>query len=183
MKHTTDFEFLRDVTWADVFAAWRAAEAERPEWIKVYTAHGHASWDEWRTHNVVPLTPDKRSWSLYRVNEPMVAVPDFLAGPHRAWMKRYDYDPEHLLSFAQLAQHDLIQANDKIQGLLANFPTETMLIGLINNDQVVVIEGMHRCSALARAAHEKLEIKSNVTIALAPYEGSLPRLSGTRQEI
>ncbi len=39
--------------------------------------------------------------------------------------------------------------NDKILSIKENFPEETMLVGIILGDKVILAEGMHRVCVLA----------------------------------
>ena len=60
--------------------------------------------------------------------------------------------------------------------MVADFPKETYIVGLQTEAGIVVIEGMHRCSALALAAESNARIDAKVFIALAPYSGEIPEM-------
>ena len=63
----------------------------------------------------------------------------------------------------------VIQDHKGINSIANNFPKETIIIGLEVKGEIVIIEGMHRCCAIAMMSKNQKEIESNIFIALAEY--------------
>lgn len=176
-----NFEYLQETSWSEVFGYWRENEAHQARWSEHYTNLGFASWDEWRSNHVAPLTLDSRAWTLYRVVNPLQSIPDWYGGPFVSWKKQY-YGDKDSLTFAELAQLPDIQQNPVIKELAAQFPVSTSLIGLVQNDRVVILEGMHRCCALALLASHGQHVTTNITIALTDFSGdSIPFLDSRKK--
>ncbi len=167
--------FIEPLTWDEVFALWRAGEAGLPRWIKHYKSGGFVSWDEWRRNTLRDVQYATLSWKLFRLENPIDAGPRFFGGPFRAWIKNY-YQGRRARTFEELAKDPTIQNNEIVKEMVAAFPVVTTLIALQADNQVFIIEGMHRCCALAILAMQKRELRSEVRIALAPYSGEIPEM-------
>ena len=171
-------EFLRPIktlSWADVFSLWRDGESQLPRWITHYRNSGFASWDAWRTNTLRDLHHQDLAWTLFELIDPTAHVPDFIGGPFRPWITRY-YEGAKSRTFREIVQNRALRSNPIVHEMLANFPKETYLVGLETAQGLVVIEGMHRCCALALAAESNAAIESRVFIALAPYSGEIPEM-------
>ena len=166
---------IEPLTWDQVFALWRDGEAALPRWINHYKSGGFASWDEWRSNTLKDVQYATLSWKLFRLENPVDSVPHFSGGPFRAWIKNY-YQGRRTRTFEELAQDPKIQNNAIVKEMAAAFPAATNLVGLQVNGQIFIIEGMHRCCALAVMAAQKMELRSEVRIALAPYAGEIPEM-------
>lgn len=167
--------FIEPLTWDEVFGLWRAGEADLPRWIKHYRNSGFASWDEWRRNTLRDVRYATLSWKLFTLENPTNTAPHFFGGPFRAWIKNY-YQGRRARTFEELAKDPKIQNNEIVKQMVADFPAVTKLIGLQAGNQVFIIEGMHRCCALAVIAVKKIELRSEVLIALAPYSGEIPEM-------
>ena len=80
------------------------------------------------------------------------------------------------LQFKELAQRTELQQDTLIQEIIQNFPKEPTLIGLIKDNRIIIIEGMHRCIALTVAQSSGIEITSDMSIILAEFNAELPLL-------
>jgi hypothetical protein len=166
---------IKPLSWAEVFSFWRDGESHLPRWIDHYRNSGFASWDDWRTNTLKDLSYQNLSWSLFEIEEPTLHVPDFTGGPFRAWIAKY-YDGAKSRTFREIVTSPALRSNPIVREMAANFPRKTYIVGLQTGANVVVIEGMHRCCALALAAERGACIDARVFIALAPYSGDLPEM-------
>jgi hypothetical protein len=166
---------VKPLTWADVFSLWRDAESKLPHWIEHYTKSGFDSWDDWRTNTLKDLRCRDLEWTLFEITDPLRVVPSLLGGSFRPWITRYYEGAKHK-TFRELAKHPAVQGNAIIREMVKNFPKETYLVGLRTARGIIIIEGMHRCCALALAAENGKTIESSVFIALAGFEGELPEM-------
>jgi hypothetical protein len=173
--HQDSLSFIEPLTWDEVFALWRAGEAVLPRWIEHYKSGGFASWDEWRRNTLRDVQYATLSWKLFRLENPTDTALHFFGGPFRAWIKNY-YQGRRARTFEELANDPKIQNNEIVKEMVADFPAVTHLVGLQADNQVFIIEGMHRCCALAIMALQKMELRSKVLIALAPYSGEIPEM-------
>lgn len=65
--------------------------------------------------------------------------------------------------------------------MIEHFPNETMLIGILWKNKVVVIDGLHRCCAVAIAATNNIKMPTKISIALAEFsQEELPLLGGEK---
>ena len=167
--------FVKNISWDEVFNFWRKGEENIPRWIQHYKAGGYKSWDEWRKHTLSDLSYKDLHWELFEVENPMQTVPNFFGGPFRAWKARY-YGGNSTVTFADLAKNEELKNSQIIREMVSNFPDKTYLIGLEANKEIVIIEGMHRCCALAIAEQDKKPIQTKVFIALAEFNGELPEM-------
>lgn len=158
--------FLRSATWPELFDYWRQGEESDPDWIKSYTSRGFTSWAEWRQNYVTALHLDQRQWRIHTILNPLVTVPTFRGGPFHSWIKKH-YHGVDRPTFAELVTHTSVQQKPDLEDLIKNFPATTMLIGLQQGTDIIIIDGMHRACALALAAARQQPITANVTIALA----------------
>lgn len=166
---------VRAMTWADVFSLWRDAESNLPRWVEHYRKSGFASWDDWRTHTIKDLNYRGLEWTLFEVIDPLKHVPDFVGGPFRPWIAKY-YEGAKSKTFRELVKHPAVRENEIVREMVEHFPEETYILGLQTDRGIVVLEGMHRCCALALAAEAGQTIDSRLFLALAPYSGEIPEM-------
>ena len=169
-----ELKYIRPVTWSETLASWGEGEAQLPRWIEHYKKRGFGSWEEWRSDSVKDLHPEKLNWTLYEIVDNSVVV-DFYAGPFRSWQKKY-YGNKDILQFKELAQNSNLQNDSNINEIIENFPKESVLIGLQKGSRIIIIEGMHRCSALAVSKEKGNPVDFKLCIILAEYLDELPTL-------
>ncbi len=165
---------LGRISWAKLWRAWEQREAKQPGWIRHYRQRGYPSWRAWRTKAYAKLRPGQRPWTLYAVSHPEQSVPTWFGGPFKGWRKHYRGRP---VTFRTLAGRRSIQTHGKILSLVRHFPPTTQLLGAVWRGRIVVIEGMHRATAIALAARKKRRLTTKMTIAITPVFGRLPDLS------
>lgn len=169
-------EFVRSISWPEIFDQWKASEAHQESWKKHWEERGFSSWDEWRTAYVAPIEPETLSWSLYKINNPLQELPLIFGVPADTWIKKA-YAGETTKKLKDILDTPLVKENDKISAVKNNFPKETMLTGLIFGDKIMLVEGMHRACALA-SWDTKVPLNSEITIALALWKKEIPRVGG-----
>ena len=170
-----NLKYIKPISWEDVFLIWASGEADLPRWIEHYKSRGFSSWEEWRKNSVKDLNPEKLKWDLYEVIDPLKTVPGFRAGPFRAWMKKY-YGDKEMPPFKDLAKNLELQNLAYVSELIKNFPKESTIIGLVKDKEIIVIEGMHRCSALAVANEKNITMNFKLFLILAEFLGDIPVL-------
>ena len=167
-------EYIKPLSWKETFGFWRENEASRTNWIKAYKNRGFNSWDDWRQTYAKQLGCEKLRWNLYKLVDPAEHIPSFYGGPYRTWVERF-YGGKRICKFSEIIKLAEIQDHKEVNSIANNFPKETVIIGLVVKKEIVIIEGMHRCCAIALMSKNKKEIKSNVFIALAEHpKNNLP---------
>ncbi len=158
---------LRPLTWKQTFEFWRESEGSNPEWLAVARERGYETWEAWRNAYVAPFKLDQRSWGLYRVVNPVLTVPRFRGGPFQGWVERF-YHGQHrpTPTFGRIAEELFQQGNGRATSLKSSFPRQTTVIGVMTSAGVVIVEGMHRCSAIASTAADGTPIQTELSIAL-----------------
>jgi hypothetical protein len=103
-----------------------------------------------------------------RIKNPSVDVKRIYGVPSKGWKKNV-YGSKITIPLAEVMEKISSdkQKNKKVKAIKNNFPYQTMLTGVVNEDRIILIEGMHRGVALVMM--NKREIKSDVVIALAEY--------------
>ncbi len=162
------------VSWERIFDQWRRGEQWQKMWQNHWRERGFDSWDEWRTNYIAPLRPEQRRWNLYRIDD-LAEVTEFYGVPSRAWIEKC-YNGEMTMKLADIVNHPIVTDNEKIHSIRQNFPLSTMLTGVINNDRIVLVEGMHRACALTLSARRQSLPIAAVTVALTVAEDKLPKL-------
>ncbi len=165
-KFSKNLKLIKSLTWEEVFDIWRENETYDNKWEELYKSRGFDNWDEWRSTYIEPLNLKNEEWGLYEIIDPMQTVPKFFGGPFRSWVERF-YKNKMTQTFQELVQNPEIQNYPGIRRVMGGFPQETSLIGIFFANELVIAEGMHRCTALALAVHEGKKIKTNIKIALA----------------
>lgn len=167
-------EYIKPLSWEESFGFWRENEAKRPNWIKSYKNRGFSSWDDWRKTYTKQLGCEKLQWHLYKLIDPVGHIPFFYGGPYRTWVERF-YGGKKICKFSEIIKFSEIQKHEGVNSIANNFPKETVIISLVVKREIVIIEGMHRCCAIALMNKNKKEIKSNIFVALAEYsKNNLP---------
>ncbi|MFH1509205.1 MAG: hypothetical protein ABIE68_03510 [bacterium] len=165
---------VKSLTWDEVFEFWRGNEADSPAWEKHYKSRGFNSWEEWRETYAKRFKCRDKKWGLYKVVEPLKSVPEFFGGPFSGWTKLY-YNGAKERTFSELAENKEIQANGIVNRLIKDFPEETIITAMrVKNEKIVVIEGMHRCLALAMMAKNNKHHSGKVLLALGESDEELP---------
>lgn len=167
---------LGPISWEEAFDIWRELEARQDSWKQHWTERGFNSWDEWRTAYVTPFHPETLSWGLFRIADPIRDLPSFYGTPTKAWIEKA-YEGETTRQLKDIAQLPVITENKKILDIKRGFPENTLLIGIIHDGKIVLIEGMHRASALATWGSET-PFLGKISIALAEWNNSIPAIGG-----
>lgn len=172
----TSLVHTKPLSWKEVFDMWRNLEVSQESWKEHWTERGFDSWDEWREAYAAPLHPETLSWALYRITDPLKELPLFYGTPTKGWIEKA-YDGVTTKQLKDISQLPIIIENQKILAIKQDFPKETMLTGIIHDGKIILIEGMHRASALATWNLET-PFTGSVTIALAQWDSSIPILGG-----
>ncbi len=173
---TEALRIMKPLSWEDVFGIWRENEYSVPAWQKLAKERGFDSWEEWRMTYVRQLGLGSLVWQLFEVTSPVIQVPHFHCGPFQNWRKYYQ--GKNTIPFKRMVDLPVVKENNKVITFLENFPFETTIIGVRVGESVVIVEGTHRCMALALANAQNKKIDTHVFIALADYpvDKPLPQL-------
>ncbi|MEX0931882.1 MAG: hypothetical protein WDZ88_03985 [Candidatus Paceibacterota bacterium] len=167
-------KLIKPLSWEEVFSIWEKHEANLPHWIEHYTKRGFESWKDWRNSSIKDLKLETMTWNLYEIVDPIKIVPDFHAGPFRAWIKKY-YGGNKTVTFKEIAHNVEMQSDHTIHEIISSFPEDTTIIGL-QNEELTIIDGLHRCCALAVANEKGIVLAPKLFIACAVFSGELPLL-------
>lgn len=170
MNTPNGFTLIRSLTWDEVFDLWRQNE-DTPRWEAVYTTRGFATWAEWRMTYADPWRCPELRWALYRIDSPTDVVPQFIGGRFRTWVEKY-YGKRYSPTFSELIQHPELSHHANIDSMMRDFPRETTITALFHRGEnavaaPMVIEGMHRCCAIAKAAALSHPINAELFVAMA----------------
>lgn len=162
---------IKKLTWDDVFQIWQDNEGENPNWDKLAKERGFASWADWRLNAyAIPFLMPEADWNLFEVENPAEFIRNSYGGPFSSWQKKF-YNGARYLSFAELAKLKELQAHLGVQNLMANYPEETIiLIVELNDGRRIVLEGMHRSSALAIMAEKGLASPKKLQFAIGKLD-------------
>ena len=112
---------LREVSWEDIFAVWRANEGADRVWQEFARKEkGWGSWEEWRSHQAAQLGAKERQWRLYEMTDPNLAVPKFRMGPFGGWQKQYEEKNVHTFEDLVRDHTDWVRENIGVRSRLAN---------------------------------------------------------------
>lgn len=141
---------------------------------------GWPDWESWRMFMANQLKLPGRTWKFFSFDDPMAEIPAILVGPFSGWQARLPAPNVH--TFADLIhipeQYEFYRPNEGLATLQSSWPHQTCFTGLRRPDgRIICIEGHHRATAVALAAHDHRIIQfGEVRIALADMdqsEGSL----------
>jgi hypothetical protein len=172
----SSLKFIRPIAWQEIFEQWRKGEAGQESWKKHWEDRGFSSWNEWRQAYAAPLQPESLQWYLYRINNPLKEFPLIFGVPADAWIRKA-YDGETTKKLSEITNAPVFKENNKIIAIKKDFPKETMFTGLICENKIVLVEGMHRACAIA-SWNQNIPFDSQVSIALALWNKEIPAIGG-----
>lgn len=158
------FGFVGVRTWQQVLGTWAQQELTNDVWQAECARRG-MTWFEWRKSTIDFFQLERRRWVVLQVRRPMVVVPRLRGGEHPDWERLY-YDGQRCPTFSWLAANSTVESNPMVQRALASFPPRSTIIAVERGGSAVVVDGMHRCSALAFAARNGAAVAANLTLAI-----------------
>jgi hypothetical protein len=159
---------IKTLSWSEVFEIWRSNEEGRENWKELILRRGFPSWEAWRMTYANEFELPNLNWELFKIENPSEVVGSFYGGPFRGLIKNV-YGKEDTMRFSQMAKLEKIQNNAAINEIADKFPDNTVITALKLADKIFIIEGMHRCCALAIMKEQGMNYKGNVFIALSQY--------------
>lgn len=178
------YEFIKTLTWDEVFEFWRANEESNPAWIRHWQSKGFATWEDWRRTFAEPWHCEKRQWELCKVINPLDIVLDWHGGPLRTFRK-YFYQGQDFATFKDIVTGPNIQQHPGYQKMLRmfdDFPGTTTMSAFLTDQGIVMAEGMHRGCALALAALNHKSITAEIFLAVADARGETLAPAGQKPE-
>jgi hypothetical protein len=158
------FNYVGQRSWQQVLGLWAQDELPNPSWRSVYGAQG-MSWFEWRRSTIEQFDLERRRWQLLHVRRPMLVATLLRGGEHPDWERLY-YDGRRNPTFGWLAANSDVEDNPGVQRLLTDFPRRSTIVAVERGGSAIVADGMHRCSALAFAAHNGGLIDAELYLAI-----------------
>ncbi|MBU0624822.1 hypothetical protein KKF05_00595 [Patescibacteria group bacterium] len=182
-KVPNNLEFVRDLTWPEVFEIWRQNEERSDAWRKHWLERGFASWEDWRRRYVEAAGLAESSWKLYRVIDAGRTVAGFHGGSFKSWVDKF-YQGVTAPTFAALTEQPDIRLHQGIRQMIETFRDPTTTISaMLTDDGVVIVEGMHRCCAVVLAAVEGKPMAVEFYLALGECpRDNLPIMGGYRMD-
>lgn len=171
------FMYLHPLTWDEVFSQWEEIEKQSTFMQTMWKDRGYFSWREWRYEYAIRFRLEELLWGLHTVLKPLKSVPLFFGGPFKSWVE-FVYGGLKNPCFKELIELQIIKDLKRIHYLVEDFPKETFIIAVEVAGRITIVEGMHRCLALALAAKEKREVRTVVHIALAKHPDSVLPIVG-----
>lgn len=153
-------EFIKDISWEEIFSSWREREGTNPKWIKVATeVKGWSDWQSWRQFTASQIRAAEREWKIFKFSDPLQEIPEMLVGPYSGWQA--DLSEKNSLSFFQFLEvpikYEVFSNSEGLVSMMNALPFDTEFIGIrrLDTNQIVCIEGHHRATAIALS--KKLE--------------------------
>ena len=165
-QELANLKYLRDMSWDEVKQSWKDDE-DSHSFKREYTEHGHDTWESWRAVIFDTLHLTDLTWSQYEISEPENTVPQFHGGPFTPWKKLY-YGDKQMPTFKEIVEieNSDVSTRDKFSSIISS-TTPIQLIGLQKDDEIYIIEGMHRSTSIALAASRGQKLHTKVSILLA----------------
>lgn len=167
---------IKDTTWEDVFDTWQALEGQVPSWQQHARNIGWPDWHTWRRYMISLFGGiEMLDWAVYQIEDAGTRIPNFLVGPFYTWQKHFDEYFVH--TFADLVRTvpEWVQQEAPVEEYIPAFQAPTEFIGLQfdGSDDILLVEGHHRATAVAAAEMHgaRIDIAVAPTIALARYHG------------
>lgn len=114
-----------------------------------------------------------KKWGLYKIVDPVAVVPKFHGGMYKGWLPFYN--GRRFPAFHEIIRHPDINKHKGIPQFMDNFALKTIVIAWLTKQGVVIIEGMHRCAAIALAEKLGKKIETEMYVAMAEInEGDIP---------
>jgi len=158
------FDFVGARSWLQVLGIWAQQELPNDHWRAAYEARG-MTWFEWRRSTIDHFGLEQRRWQLLRVRRVHHVIPMLRGGDHPDWERLY-YDGKRCPTFGWLADSSDVEGNPGVQRLLVDFPRRTTVMAVVRGGDVIVVDGMHRCSALAFASRNGGTVETELYLAV-----------------
>ncbi|MBI4253317.1 hypothetical protein HY623_04050 [Candidatus Uhrbacteria bacterium] len=172
----------KQLSWNGVFDGWRRAEEEL--WRPVYSGFGWESWDAWRQMMIGDLRLEGREWFEYEIEHPHTEIPHYSIGGWNGW-KKYRPAEKDIALFSDIAippetgdrsydgdKRIDVRTNDKVKSLIGCVD-DTTIIGFHFPDCIAILDGTHRCTAIAVEAQDgRVVSHGRFTIRLARFDSS-----------
>ncbi len=171
----------REIRWETVLDEWRAAE--EGQWEPLFRERGFGSWWEWRQSYVPELGIENRTWTEQVVERPHGVIPGLAVGGFRGWKQYRPADKDCAtyadvarpfaageLSYAGAPRVD-VRTNKKVMDLVGNLRDTSVLV-LRCPSLSVVLEGTHRCAAVAVEAQDGIRSSFAVGLRFCEFKES-----------
>jgi hypothetical protein len=166
-----ELKLIKPLCWLEVMEIWKNNEEHLEHWKEYAKARGYSSWEDWRQRFFDMFGCPQLEWGLYEIEMPRLNIAYFRGGPFKNWYRLF-YNGMEMPRFWEMAENRAMCNDERFKPFIDNFPSETIFIGLESREDVFVIEGMHRCAAVAIAAVNKDDLvieSARIALAKFPY--------------
>lgn len=168
-----------NLKWTQVLNDWQ--KSEEHQWEPLYTQRGYDSWWEWRESYMKELQLADRDWTQEVRDDAHAYVTQLHVGGYRGWQQ---YRPEniHAATFEQVTKTvneeernytgELrvdVRTNEKIMNLIGKLHDTTILV-LKSGDFEVLLDGHHRCAAIAIESTDGPRSNFNLTVRTCHFK-------------
>jgi hypothetical protein len=137
---------LKNISWPEVESRWKASE-DNEIWQEFYRSKGFSSWEDWRWPRKKLLKLDQREWILAEPDNVIGEVRQMLCDATTRWTDFYNNRAES--DFGHLKDHPFFVNHKRVKAIRENFPHNSQLIGLRHDEQIILVDGHHRATAIA----------------------------------
>lgn len=137
-------KFIKSISWQEIFSLWKKQEAGI--WDAAIASKNVETWEEWRSIYFSGLNLETKNWQLFEVESEDVKY--FQCGLFPRWKEFAESVQSRKI--ADIARISFFESYEKIKKIQEDFPEHSLLIGLKNGENVILLEGHHRAVAMAR---------------------------------
>lgn len=172
-----EYKVGQSLTPEEVFEIIRQADYTE-HWESAWKAKGYKNWEEWRRDHFKNILSLDLPWTYVEIREPLKEVPEWHGTLTPSWHK-YFYGifggkPPKL---KDLITHPGIANHWYIREMAKDFKDSVVVILKNKNGEIFLLDGMHRCNAIALIARDKGNFNAKLFAAMVEWpEIDPPRL-------
>jgi len=137
---------IKSIPWEEVKEQWKQSE-DNELWRDFYQKKGFKTWEDWRWPRIKMLKLAERDWNLEESENTIEEVRAMFCDATTRWTDFYTRRSDS--TFKNLKDHPFFVNHKRVQSIRENFPNKSQLIGLRHKDQIIVVDGHHRATAIA----------------------------------
>lgn len=170
------FKIGQKLTTDEVFEVIRIAD-DVPHWESVWKAKKHESWESWRKTHFKPILNKELDWTFVEIASPLIEVPQWRGCMTPTWNTwAYGNFLEKPPRLKDLITNPFVQNHWYIKEMAQNFKGNLTMMTLLKtpNNDIYVLEGMHRACALSIIAQNNDKLNCRLLAAMANWPESEP---------
>jgi len=139
-------EYVCESSWEEVQDNWKTSE-DNELWKAHYQGLGFKSWEDWRWSRIKLLGMEDREWTIEKTDNVIQEVREMFCDASTRWTDFYDDRKDS--TFGRLKDDPFLVSHQRVRSIRENFPQGSQMIGLRNADEIIVLDGHHRATAIA----------------------------------